>query len=327
MQRSDPLLYAIDLPLTGSYYPAGFRLDIATNSRDVLEAAAESWGRYAQEFECQPLQFRIVIQAHGELAPRPVYRKQRHLWSVVSDRDNHAGGDSETLFASFFLSEKTARDHAWLRWFFVEAMAYALLSQRYVAPIHAACVARQGAGILLCGESGAGKSTLSFACARAGWTFVADDGTLLLIHSEDRMAVGTPHKARFRDDAPSIFPELAGYAVIARPNGKLSLEVPLDAFPQIRTASRCPIRAMAFLNRRTGERPRVERLRTGEAVDRLLRELPVYGPEVDALHEKAVRRLEGLPAWSLHYESLGDALGLLSEIMTDIGSRKVASHE
>jgi hypothetical protein len=159
------------------------------------------------------------------------------------------------------------------------------------------CVARAGGGILLCGPSGSGKSTLSFACARAGWTFVADDCTWLLVGSEDRIAIGKPHQVRFRDNAPVIFPELAGYATTSHPNRKLTIEVPLRAFPQIHTALRCPIRALAFLerrggnlDRRGGDWPRAEKLPPGEAVEELL------------------------PSWRLHFDSLDDGLRLLSEL-------------
>ena len=124
----------------------------------------------------------------ASLRAEPTFRKQGHLLSFVSDAHNFAAGDRLTLSASFHLSDATAADHAWLRWFYLESMAYMLLTQRYVVSLHAACVASRGAGILLCGKSGAGKSTLSFACARAGFTYVSDDCTWLLAGSEDRIA-------------------------------------------------------------------------------------------------------------------------------------------
>jgi hypothetical protein len=314
MKRFDPQLRDIELPLTGTYYPAGFRLNIATNSRDVLDAAEESWGLYRQEFECEPLEFRVVVQPPGDLAPQPTFRMQRHLSSVVSDAHNYAICDTQAWFVSIWTSEKTAADHTWLRWFYLESLAYLLLAQRYVVPVHAACVAWDGAGILLCGESGAGKSTLSFACARAGWIYLSDDCTWLLAESKDRIAIGKPHQIRFRDDGPRFFPELEGFATSARPNGKLTIEVPMAAFPQIRTVSRCPIGGLVFLDRRSGGHPRRESIPSGEAMDRLLCDLPTYGPEVDVMHERAVRSLQGLPAWLLHYESLEDGIGLLQEI-------------
>jgi hypothetical protein len=185
----DPLFHRVDLPLTGSFFPLGFRVEIATNSRDVLEAAAASWGGYAPEYPYPPVELRVMVQPSGDLAPEPVFRNQRRLFSIVADRDNFACYESGSLFGYCFVSQKTAANHAWFRYFFLETMAYMLLAQRWVMPLHAACVARGETGVLLCGLSGAGKSTLAWACARAGWTYVTDDGTWLLT---DRR----PHRAR-----------------------------------------------------------------------------------------------------------------------------------
>ena len=85
-KRFDPYLRDLDLPLRATFFPVGFRLNIATNSRDVLEAAAESWSHWRrQEFEGGPLEFRVVVHPEGELAREPVFRMQGHLTSVVSD--------------------------------------------------------------------------------------------------------------------------------------------------------------------------------------------------------------------------------------------------
>src|SRR5271157_1441705 len=207
--RIDPLLCDLDLSLSGTFHPAGFPLRIATNSPHVLAAAAESWAAFDRQFDTPPMEFRVVVEPAGDLAREPTFRKQLHLLSFVSDANNFATGDSLTLSATFHLSETTAANHLWLRWFFLESMAYMLLTQRYVVSLHAACVARDGAGILICGKSGCGKSTLSFACARAGFTYVSDDCTWLLLDSADRLAVGKPHQFRFRHDVARHFPELA----------------------------------------------------------------------------------------------------------------------
>ena len=310
----DPLLRDVDLPLAASYYPVGFRLDIATNSRDVLEAAAESWGPYSPEFECQPLELRIVVQPEGDLAPEPSFRSQGHCFSIVSDRDNFASYDSKRMCGYCFVSARTAADHTWFRYFFLETMVYMLLAQRYVVPLHAGCVARHGSGVLLCGASGAGKSTLAYACARSGWTYVADDSTLLLPDADDRMAIGRPHLVRLRDDASRLFPELAGYVPRLRPKGKVSIEVPLSAFPEIQTASRCRIGCVVFLERGRGSAARAEALPQGEVVETLVRNMPSYGDEVRAMVERAVRRLRQVPAYRMQYDALDDAVDLLSKL-------------
>jgi hypothetical protein len=312
--RIDPLLSDVALPLFTTFHPAGFPLHLATNSRDVLEAAAESWAPFRHEFDTPALDFRVVVETGGDAAREPRVRKQGEHLHFVSDDRNFAAGDCRTLSATFNLTAATAADHARLRWFFLEALAYMLLTQRYVVSLHAGCVARDGRGILIGGKSASGKSTLSFACARAGFTFVADDCTWLPLDFESLVAIGKPHMMRFRADAARHFPELEGYLASLRPNGKLSIEVPTSLFPSMRTASRCPIRHLVFLDRESGGAARLDRMPNGSAVTPLLADLPSYGPEVNAAHEKAIHQLARLPAWQIRYRTLDDAIRLLAEL-------------
>ncbi|SPE24803.1 Hpr(Ser) kinase/phosphatase [Candidatus Sulfopaludibacter sp. SbA3] len=300
----DPMWHDVELPLAGTYYPLGFRVTLRTNSQEVQAAAAESWGWYGLEFDRPPVEVRIIVREQGDLAPEPAFLTQGHLLTIVSDRDNFASADLRALFSYAFVSARTAADHAWLRWFFLEPMVYFLLAQSYTTPVHAACVAKEGRGILLSGLSGAGKSTLAFACARAGWTFVADDATAL------RIAIGKPHQARVRDDAPRLFPELEGFCTSARPNGKLSIEIPLDAFAHIQTALHCRIETIVFLDRRPGT-PGLQNVPAEEVAAAFLADMPSYGDEVRARNERVVGRLSQLPAYRLRYERLADALQLL----------------
>jgi hypothetical protein len=312
--RIDPLLCDLDLARSGTFYPAGFPLHIATNSRHVMEAASESWAPCRRAFDTPPLEFRVVVEPEGDLAQEPTFRMQGHLLSFVSDAHNFATGDSRTLTASFHLAEATAADYPWLRWFYLEAMTYLLLTQRYVVSIHAACVATNGAGILICGKSTSGKSTLSFACARAGFTYVSDDSTWFLTGSEDRIAIGKPHQVRFRHDVARHFPELAGYIASTHPNGKLTIEVPTSLFPAIRTADRCPIRCLVFLDRESGGPARLGPMPYADAVASLLADMPSYGPEVNATQERTIHSLAALPSWQLTYRTFDEAIRLLSEL-------------
>ena len=314
MEIDDPLQWSIDLPYSATYYPLGFRLNLTSNSREVHRAAAESWGMYDPEFDREPVELRIIVQPEGPLAPEPSFRLQGHLVAMVSDRHNFACLDLNALFGHAFISQATADDHAWFRWFFLESLVYMALVQRYMVPMHAACVARNGAGVLLFGGSSAGKSTLAFACARAGWTYITDDATTLIQGSEDRSVIGKPHQVRFRDDAPLLFPELQGYLTRARPNGKLSIEVPLSAFPHIQTAPRCQAGFLVWLDRRSGVAAHVEVMAAEQVIAESLRGGCSYGGEVQERHEKAMRRLMDLPAYRLVYERLDDAIGLLSQL-------------
>jgi hypothetical protein len=306
-------MHEIALPLRSTYYPLGFRLNLATNSRHVLEAASEAWGGYTAEFARQAIEIRIVVQPEGPLVvEQPVFRAQGDLLSIVYDRHNFGVYESGSMTGYCFVSEKTAADHLRLRVHFLEAMTYSLLAQRHAVPMHAAAVMRDGRGVLLCGPSGAGKSTLSYACARAGWTFVSDDATWLPSDESVRIAIGRPGVARFREDAPRLFPELAPYAAGQHPNGKMTIEAPTLDFG-LRTSLRCPVDHLVLLDRRAGA-ARLDSISAREVVDKLLADMPAYGERVRILYDRTLSRLVDAAAWRMRYETLEQGLKLLSEL-------------
>lgn len=57
--------------------------------------------------------------------------------------------------------------------------------------MHASCVARKGAGVLLLGPSGAGKSDMAFRLLDRGFMLVADDR----VHIADGLAAPAPELA------------------------------------------------------------------------------------------------------------------------------------
>jgi hypothetical protein len=280
----------------------------------VLEAAAESWGMYtAPEFDTAPIELRFVVQPEGELTSVPAFRSQGPHLAIVADRHNFAMLDAHSLAGFGFVSRKTVDDRGAFRYHFLEAAVYFLLSQRYVVPMHAACVARDGRGVLLCGVSGAGKSTLAFACARAGWTYVADDCTWLLPDTDDCMAIGKSHVVRFREDGPRLFPELASYTARVR-NSKLTIEVPTGDFPSIGTSRRCGVERLVLLDRCAGAAPGMRRVSSREVVESLMNDMPTYEDAVNAMNVRTVARLAKVPAFCMRYESLQDGLRMLGEL-------------
>jgi hypothetical protein len=313
--RRDPLAIDAALPLRATFHPAGFALHIATNSRHVLEAAAEAWDDYpAQLHDCDPLHFRVLVRPGGALCGLPVHRAQGHLYAVVSDLDNFAALDLEKLEGSIFVSERTAEDHVWLRWSFVESLAYMQLAQRAVVPVHASCVAREGRGILLCGASEAGKSTLAYACARSGWTYISDDAVFLLPGTEGNVALGRHRYLRLRPDAPRLFPELESFVSRMRPNGKLALEVPVKELAHVQSAGRTEIGAVVLLERQAGAAPAAQPVSAREVLERMLCDMPSYGAEVNAMHERTMRRLLTVPTFRLRYGAWEDAVRYLARI-------------
>jgi hypothetical protein len=302
----------IDLRFQRVYHPFGFRLNLATNSAAVVDAAEENWGMYEPQYGHPPLTLRVVVQADGELSPPPVHVSQNHRYSLVAGRENYAVAGFDALFAYICVTQRTVADHTWFRWFYLDAMAGILLAQRHAAPIHAACVERNGIGVLLCGPSGMGKSTLAYACARAGWTFVADDACILPQSQAGCTVTGRPHLARLREDAPRLFPELKGYETRARPTGKLSIEIPMASLPGIRTAARSEVKRMVFLDR--GNATKLGRMGVEHALQQMLQYSRDYAAETQVRHEKALRRLLPAPPYHLQYERLQEAVAALEDL-------------
>ncbi len=103
--------------------------------------------------------------------------------------------------------------------------------------VHAACVARNGAGVLIMGESGAGKSTLVAACLAGGWDVIAEDSTFLL--PRGNRARGVPTFVHLMHDALALFPaagfERSVHCEIVRKSGKRKVEIDVRRYRNQRT--------------------------------------------------------------------------------------------
>ena len=313
----DPLLFSVDLPLRKTCYPHGFPVTVATNSRQVLEAVEDSWADFSQQFLEPSIEVRVVVElgAPGGLPEPPVFRGQGHLVAIVSDGKNFAIWDREKRFAGMWLSSGAVQDSNWLRFHFLEAVVYVALAQLYLTPLHAACVAYHDCGVLLCGASGAGKSSLAYACARRGWTYVADDASSLVRSRGDRQVLGRPNQIRFRDNAAELFPELAGRLARRRPNGKMTIEVRTAELVCISTAPECRADYLVFLSRPCPGPARLTPVSCERALERILQSIPLFGDAVREEQEASVRRLLATQAFELEYTDLAPAVDRLMELV------------
>jgi hypothetical protein len=257
VQLGDPYFSQIEKPLRETFYPFGFPLQIETNSEEVLICAAASWQGFVKLFDTKPIRFRIFVTSSrsSECPPTPVSRVQQHLLSNVADSENFCTIDVSQGFVTMWLTEAAVANRGYIRYFFLESPAMAVLSASNATPIHAACVEHEGCGILLCGDSGAGKSSLSYACARAGWTYITDDASFLVNNRTDRLVVGNCNQARFRPSAVELFSELTGKEIVQRSEvGKPSIELNIQPVRGITVSFTSHINHIVFLNRRNVKR-------------------------------------------------------------------------
>src|SRR5512140_2904194 len=119
---------------------------------------------------------------------------------------------------------------------------------RGVVPLHSACLAQPGFGLLLSVESGAGKSTLAVALAKSGWSLLSDDWTYFTLESSKLFARGTQVPVKLLADAVALFPELKAHSARRSLNGELAYEVPAEVL-RINFTSECIPRRLVFIER------------------------------------------------------------------------------
>jgi hypothetical protein len=316
----DPVLSACELPLRRTFYPYGFPLELETNSPDVIAAASEGWDAFPQMFDEAPVRMCLGVLEHSGdvLAPESAVRSREHMMSIVSDPANFMVCDFNRGFAFGWVTQNTAADHPLLRYRFLTAGGGTLVEQRAFSSLHGALVVRNGTGVMLCGDSFAGKSTLAYACARAGWTYVSDDGAYVVRSRDDRFTIGDPHGIRFRPDAPDLFPELADFLPRIRPNGKIGVEVRTRELP-IAIASGCTVEHVVYLNRNR-HREHAGRARLGHySKDRVREEwtkfLSLGTQDVREDQRRCQERILSAPLWEMQYSDLDDAIARLERLV------------
>jgi hypothetical protein len=307
----DPFLRETPLEHRCLYYPLGFALQLKTNSAEALQAAEASWGGRPQAFEKPPLELRVIVESGGGHPPKPVYRGQAHLMSIVSDQENFAVCDYTRKFAFCRLNAAAVRDQSFVSYYFLEALANFALTQLYLTPVHAACVARKSQGVLLCGGSGAGKTTLAYFCAKKGWTYVSDNESWL-VRAGGRMLLGNPRRIRFRESAAELFPELKGHPAAPHHNGKMSIEVNPEG---LETAYQCCVERVVFLARQAGSPTTVRSIRSGDTLEYFLSELPVYEDWVREEQQISLNRIAELNPVELRYSDLDEAWRALESLV------------
>ena len=317
----DPLLTGRELlQLRARFFPLGFPLELATNSPEVLEAARKSWQFFPRLFDVSPIEVELGVEntLSGPMPNPPIFRSRGHLMSIISDAQNFSHCDFSRGFAYGWITKRVASQPDFFRYNFLEPAALVLLGQRYLAPIHAALVTRNGRGIMLCGDSFAGKSTLAYACARTGWSFVADDAVYLVREDPTCFGIGNPYSIRFRESAKSLFHELSAWQVTTRPNGKVGFEICTKNLA-IKTALGSKIDHVIFLDRRPMGPALLSSFPKTDALH-VWKQFVNHGEDQTRAEQMgSYERLLEAHIWALTYSSLNAAISRLNHL-ADSGS-------
>jgi hypothetical protein len=177
-------------------------------------------------------------------------------------------------------------------------------------PLHAACVVRNGVGVVLCGDSGAGKSTLAYACARRGWTLVSDD-SLHALPGHGTTVASFSSTIHLRGSVRAIFPELRTEPVGIAPNGKQALTI-LPAQRGFQTARTATVERTIFLSRRSGP-PRLSPYDPEDAAQYFFKYL--WQPGLPT-HQRRLREIvNSTETLLLEFEHIEQAVDALEELL------------
>ena len=306
----DPLGYRTELSWRSDFYPLGFHVQLATNSEEVLLAASECWAGVERRFREPPLRLHVIVSPDDategraetrDSPPTPEFRASGHLLVLAADTRHFAACDLDSGFASCWVTATEVRRGKRFQHNYLEGCCYAMLTHRCVTPIHASCVAYQGAGALLCGKSGAGKSCLAYACVKSGLQFVSDAASYLVRDTNDNRVMGIPRALTLRPSAEELFPELAGRRRGANTRGEPVIEIPMGPSAGMTSENTCSARHVVFLDRRDGCEANLRPIAPREAIDRLVEELPAFSEGVVQSHIASLEQLVRPGAWVLSY--------------------------
>ena len=159
--------------------------------------------------------------------------------------------------AALLVVSQNLMGHAYhVRYELLEFAVYVLAARaQALVALHAACVGRDGEGVLLIGASGAGKSTLVLHCLLAGLDLLAEDS--VLVRPAGLRASGVPTFLHLRRDSLRFLERAERRAVrrsatlIRRRSGVAKLEIDLRGPRPLGTApgrlARTPLRIGAVV--------------------------------------------------------------------------------
>jgi len=295
----------------------GYPVEIETEAPEIVAAAEQAWWRYPRLWAGDPVRIRVMVSdVREESGETPRVEFDGAWMSIAQDSVNHARADLLNGTAEIHLAREVASDAAYMNYYFLKPLTYLLLAPRHFAFVHASCVARNVLAMMLCGDAFAGKTCLAYACARRGWVFLSGDATHLPHDSPDFSVVGRPFSIRFRESAKALFPELAAWPGVVRPNGKASLEIETDRLG-LQTAVRAPASHIVFLERKAAGIAQIAPVTADEALRRLDHAVFFGDAAIRQRQRATLAHFAALPAVRLVYSTLQDAVAALRELNPD----------
>jgi hypothetical protein len=291
------------LRLRTDFTLAGSHCFLSTNSYNVLRHATPWQAPEKQDdapsFEMEILENSSLDSLNGKL---PHFRGTRHLVFAMLEPRSFLGFDLLRRRVIGVLSSAAVHDRSFWNAQLLPITVGLIGTTLGVAPMHCACLDRDGDGLLLAGVSGAGKSTLSAALAQHGFALVSDDWTYLSRRQSVLSAHGLAAPIKLLPNSARFFPELAKHAPKKTMNGEIAYEV--DAARVFRSSVKTSSRPkwILFLERSATPGCRFVPCR-GEFVTQFFEtnaeRLPDELPAAKSARSQVIASLSACQSWSL----------------------------
>lgn len=171
-----------------------------------------------------------------------------------------------------------------------------------VAPLHCACLDRDGKGLLLAGVSGAGKSTLTAALGERGFAVVSDEWTYVSQGKNSLVAYGLGVPLKLLPDAARFFTKLSNHTPRQTLNGEVAYEVNASSTMGFAVKTMSHPRWILFLERIARGTSIIAPCGTQYVADffeKSAEKLPAELAEAKRSRTQVIQRLASCPAWIL----------------------------
>lgn len=230
------------------------------------------------------------------------FRGLRHLVFAIFDQHTFVTYDLYRRLARAVIPPSAARDNSFWKTKLLPVTIGILGTTLGVAPLHCACVTRDGHGLLIAGASGAGKSTLTAALARCGYSVVSDDWTYVSRDQAGLIAEGLSAPIKLLPDAARFFPELHKFTPHKTLNGEIAYEVDPATFRRGSTSATSRPKCIIFLERNASNGQRflpLNQKRVQEFFETSAERLPDELASAKRTRSEIIRHLSACPAWLL----------------------------
>jgi hypothetical protein len=198
----------VNLPFRTDFFVGGVRCQLSTNSYHVLQHSIP-WRTASRDGDVGTFDLDVFEDPSMDSgASGTHFRGLRHLVFAMLEPRTFVSYDLLRRQVRGVVSSEAARDRAFWKSQLLPMTIGILGTTMGVAPLHCACLTRNGNGLLVAGLSGAGKSTLTAALAKRGFGVVSDDWTYISRKHGGLVADGLSAPIKLLPDSARFFPEL-----------------------------------------------------------------------------------------------------------------------